>query len=320
MKKTVPRSERSIFSSRVEALGADSTALPVEPAADTNVMKVTDTILFLRPAYASLYGGRRSMSWWATILLYIMLVFFAVFSYPGFSYAKNTGFLGNYLDFWLENVDGLVGIPAFIFICCFWMFIPWRRQLPIILNRRMQKVACTIEGKLVTCEWKLIDAYIKDVSTIAVGGAPINEGVLTLVFPGHGGKGNSRPRAVIKATEDAPAAIINGGFYGAGMIWEYIRIYMQEGADAVPSPAPEARYIGKNIINCINYMNPWMPFTYRVWWQLLIALILSPIFVPFLSCVLAGHITYMLFDRILPRRKWPQELIDACDGIWDGRE
>lgn len=95
---------------------------------------------------------------------------------------------------------------------------------------------------------------------------------------------------------------------------------MQEGADAVPSPAPEARHIGKNILDCINYMNPWMPFTYRVWWKLLIALILSPIFVPFLSCVLAGDITYMLFDRILPRRKWPQGLIDACDGIWDGRE
>lgn len=140
-----------------------------------------------------------------------------------------------------------------------------------------------------------------------------------LVFPKMDGKSDSSPRAVIKATDESPEAIANGGYHGAAMIWEYMRIFMRDGVGAVPSPQFEASYVGKSVRDCVDYMNPWKPFAYRVWWKLFAALILAPITVPFFTCMLLGDITYMLFDRILPRREWPRELIDACDNVWDGR-
>lgn len=196
------------------------------------------------------------------------------------------------------------------------MYIPWRRQLPILFNRRTQTVVCIIEGKLVSCEWKWLQAYI----TIAMVNPPVNQGGLTLFFPSYQSKHRFTKRIGIKATENAPTVINNGDFYGAAMIWEYIRRYMQEGPYAVPPPAPDAHYIGTSIRDCVRYINPWMPFTHCVWWKLLIAILLAPLLVPFLTCVLVGDITYMVLDRILPRRQWPQALIDACDGVWDGRE
>ncbi|WP_314598979.1 hypothetical protein, partial [Burkholderia aenigmatica] len=47
---------------------------------------------------------------------------------------------------------------------------------------------------------------------------------------------------------------------------------------------------------------------------------LFPIVAPILWIITLGDLIYMGLDRILPRRKWPQELIDACDGVWDGRD
>lgn len=261
------------------------------------------------------------MSWWATINLYFMILFFTTLGYSSFSESRtNESFRGGRIDHLLENIDISLGIPLLMFSCCFWMFIPWRRQLPVIFNRHKQTVTCYIEGRVVSCDWSSLEAYIKNITTIAVGGAPINEGVLQLVFPNDSSHRSRSPRIGIKATEDVPAAIINGGSYGAGMIWEYIRRYMNEGIDAVPPPAPEANYRATGIRDCIDFMNPWMPFTYRAWWKLLVAILLSPISVPFLTCVLLGDITYMMFDRVLPRRKWPQQLIDACDGVWNGEE
>ena len=31
-----------------------------------------------------------------------------------------------------------------------------------------------------------------------------------------------------------------------------------------------------------------------------------------------GDLQYFALDRMLPKRKWPQALLDACDGVWDG--
>ncbi|MGV8403109.1 DUF6708 domain-containing protein [Pseudomonas aeruginosa] len=318
--RPVPKNERSVFSSRVEALRGNDPSIGIEPGADNNVVRVTESCLFIRSASASLYGGRQSMSWWATIAFYLVTALMVFSGYLSFTYARtHEGFIGNFFYYCIYNIE-IIGIPFLLFASCFWMFIPWRRQLPIVFNRRTQKVTCYINDRLEQCDWLSLEAYIKDVTTFAAGGSPINEGVLALVFPGHETRSGLKPRIGIKGTEDSPEAIKNGGFYGAAMIWEYIREYMCVREDAVPAPAPFAKYRSSGVRDCIDFMNPWMPFTYRVWWKLLMAIVLSPILVPFLSCVLLGDITYMLLDRILPRRRWPYGLIDACDGVWDGRE
>src|SRR5690606_10660697 len=121
--------------------------------------------------------------------------------------------------------------PIFIFA---WILIPWRTQIPVIFNRSTRKVTCEIKKRIITWDWDDLEAYIKDVTTFAVGGAPLNEGVLTLAFdvpnPDKGDR-MERLRIGIKGTEDAIPAMLNRGIYGAAMVWEYIRLFMREGAE-----------------------------------------------------------------------------------------
>ncbi|NBA98346.1 hypothetical protein [Pseudomonas sp. R5(2019)] len=318
------KSEHNIIYTRVDALRADDPLLNVEPAADNNVMKVTEDCLFMRMASGSIYGGRRSMSWWAAIVTIFTFFFFSLIEYWGYTHDRDeSGYSAGAISHYLENWYYPVGITAAFFLSCFWIFIPWRTQLPIIFNRKTRQITCMIQGKLVSQHWNNLDAYIKDVNSFAVGGAPINEGLLTLVFPFaypscH--SSHERLRISIYGTQDTGAAAFNRGIYGAAMVWEYIRLYMRDGAAAVPLPDPIARYHATSIRDCIDYMNPCMPFKYRVWWKLLVAILLAPVLVPLLTCVMLGDIFYLWLDRTLPRRKWPQALIDACDGVWDGKD
>lgn len=54
----VTKKEHSVLYRRVEALRPDGPLLSVAPAADNNLMRMTEDCLFMRTASGSLYGGR----------------------------------------------------------------------------------------------------------------------------------------------------------------------------------------------------------------------------------------------------------------------
>ncbi|MDR1890045.1 MAG: hypothetical protein LBQ81_11830, partial [Zoogloeaceae bacterium] len=39
---------------------------------------------------------------------------------------------------------------------------------------------------------------------------------------------------------------------------------------------------------------------------------------PFRASTFLAELIYMGLDRVLPRRRWPKELLEACDYVWDG--
>ena len=323
-KNKIPNDEKSIFYTRVDALRPNAPPLGVAPAADNNIMKVTKDCLFIRPAFGTIYGGRRSMSWWATIALVFLLVFLSALEYIGYLHdTKYNNYSAGALAHYIENWDFPLGTLAFFIVGFSWIFIPWRTQLPIIFNRKTLKVSCIIEGQYVNQSWDQLEAYIKDITTFAVGGVPTNDGVLTLSFP-YAGPGypnnNSRLRIGISGTQDADEAFFNRGIYGAAMLWEYIRLYMCEGKDALPHSSALNSYRATSIQECITSWNPFRMFLSRTWWKRLLAPLLFPIAAPILWLITLGDLIYMGLDRILPCKKWPQELIDACDGAWNGEE
>ena len=322
-KRPIPRKEKSIFFTRVDALRPHDPPLGVAPAADNNVMKVTKSCLFVRPASGSIYGGRFSMSWWATTVLPFVFVFFSVVEYISYRHDSSVnGYSAGAIAHYLENWYYPVGISAVFLIFCFWLFIPWRTQLPVIFNRRTRKVTYLARGKIASQSWDCLEAYIKHVTTFAAGGAPINEGVLTLAIPyaehDHQ-QSDDRLRIGISATKDADEAFFNRGIYGAAMIWEYIRLYMREGMITLPPSSALSNYRATSVRECVSLWSPFRMFRSRSWWKRLLAPFLFPVAAPVLWLITVGDLLYMGLDRILPRRKWPQELIDACDGIWDGR-
>ncbi len=315
----VPDAEQSWLYGRVDALRPGEPPLGAEPAADNNVMKITADCLFMRTASGSIYGGRRSMSWWAAVGVVLSWEFFTLFQLENYLHDR---WVGKTTVGFLEYVNYGWSHPLLIaggvFLGCAWMFIPWRRQLPVIFNRKTNKVACLINNQLVTEEWSAIEAYIKDVTTVA-GGVPINEGILTITFRRWGFDG-TQLRAVIMGTQDAPAAISNRGIYGAAMVWEYICLYMRDGAAAVPPITPIAAYRLDRPIDAFRHFNPLKALRVKIRWYpvavpffLFVALPLAPV-------AIVGDLLYYALDRILPRRRWPQELVDACDNAWDGRD
>ncbi|WP_236186212.1 hypothetical protein [Pseudomonas protegens] len=278
----------------------------------------------MRTAVGSMFGGRRSMSWWATIIIVFLFFFFSATECFSYIHEKNyNNYIGTLWGYYFENLEGSVGITALFAAGFSWIFIPWRMQLPVIFNRRTQTVTCFINGHLATSSWEGLEAYIKDVTTFAAGGVPANDGVLTLVLHSGAPEGLRRStplRVGITATKDADEAFFNRGIYGAAMLWEYIRLYMRVGADALPPSSAISSYRAASIRECVSFWNPFRLFRSRSWWKRLLAPFLFPVAAPVLWLITVGDLIYMGLDRILPRRKWPQELIDACDGEWDGRE
>lgn len=316
----VPKLEQSWVYSRVDALRPNDLPLGVEPAADNNVMKIMEDCLFMRTAAGSLYGGRRSMSWWAVVVtVFVWLSFFAM-EYLNYRIAvKKTEFNGDFFMFYSQYWYFSCGVALFFLVGCSIFFIPWRRQLPIIFNRKTKRVTCFVDNEIVSEEWNSLDAYIKDVTTVAAGGAPINEGILTLAFHRWGFDGKQL-RAVIMGTQDAPEAMANRGIYGAAMVWEYIRLYMREGPTAVPPIAPIFEYRLTGIGDPFRQFNPFKFLKVKIWWYPIAVPFFLFVALPLAPVAIAGDLLYYALDCILPRRKWPQELIDACDGVWDGRE
>lgn len=316
--RRVPHSERSLVFSRVDALRVDAPPLGVAPAADNNVMKVTPDCLFMRTARGNIYGGRGGGSWWVTVLSVFAWTFFSVMEY--FYYLNQVGdgsFHGQFLEHYVHSWPLTLLSPTAALLFSFWVFIPWRRQLPIIFNRKTGTVTCAIGNEIVRCRWHDTEAYIKDVSSFSANAEPINEGVLNLIFVNVEG---TRLRTSIAATKDDDTAYMSRGIYGAAMVWEYIRLYMKNGAKALPPNCAISKYRFDYLSECFTTINPFKVFKVKKRRNLIWSVLFFPIVLPLGIVGMLGDLLYFAFDRILPRRKWPQALIDACNGVWDGKE
>jgi hypothetical protein len=310
------KSERSIAFARVDALRVDDPPLGIEPVADGNVMKVTADCLFMRTSAGRIYGGRGSMSWWAAVMTFFIWAFFSLLGYGYYWHDVQAGrFSGNFLEHYVSNWPITFGPPIYVLIFSSWIFIPWRRQLPIIFNRKTGKVTCAIDNQIVSCHWQDTEAYIKDVTSVSAGGVPLNEGVLNLIFVDSDGK---RLRAAIPATKDDPKIFVQRGIVGAAAVWEFIRLYMKEGANAVPPIVPFGKYRFDHLSECFTTANPFKIFKVQKKINLIWSVVFLPLALPIGVIAILGDLLYFALDRILPKRKWPQALLDACDGVWDG--
>ncbi|MDR1463297.1 MAG: hypothetical protein LBI68_09230 [Azoarcus sp.] len=278
-------------------------------------MKITDDCLFVRPSTGTIHGGYMSMSWWATLISVAMGIATTYVSYAGYSPEMVLGDAG----FWVLILMFPVG--------CFWTYIPWRRQLPIIFNRKIRKVTCYYKGKTYAQDWEALKAYAKGVRSVHYGGFAAKEGILSIFItcrdPQTGEEiYTSQPIYGTYATKNGR----NDGVYRAAMIWEYIRLFMREGKEALPpfvfsqeeEPLrPLAKYCPDSLRYVFFSNLPGNPFQAEpLFWPLSIPIHL--IALPFSALWMATDLVYLCLDRLLPRRKWPKELLEACDHAWDG--
>jgi hypothetical protein len=264
------------------------------------------------------------MTWWAVAFLLFVWIFVSVFFVYGTWYEYE--YFGHVKASKEEIMFYLFLLCVFPAIGFSWMFVFWRRRdLPIIFNRKTGKVTCLIQKWIAVQDWANLKAYVKDLTTVQGGGAPANEGILTLEFPwlDQDGKNIGTLSIPVSGARDAPEALRHRAIYGAAMVWEYIRLYMREGQDALP---PFSHMTAKYRISHIreswkehNFIKAFREmFEVKVyWWPISIPFHLFVV-IPFCFFAIPTDLIYMWLDKVLPRRKWPKELLEACDHVWDG--
>ena len=95
------------------------------------------------------------------------------------------------------------------------------------------------------------------------------------------------------------------------MIWEYIRLFMEEGKQAIPEPNPIMKKVSG--LGAILKDNNPFPFKDRDFGQKIFNFILLPISIPFAFISIPTDFIFMGLDNVLPKRKPPKELLAACE-------
>ena len=281
---------------------------------DTNLMRMTPSCMFMRSASGSVYGGRRGMSCYATLG-------FSLFSWLGsalfcIAFSKSdlsgTGLRGA-VEFFLAGGWWYIGLAFLVLLSSFWMFIPWRRQLPLIFNRETGTVTAEHEGRIVAQKWS---------TSVTTEGVAVREGAASILFDTKTWDDKDTLVNVnIYATEHHVDVYRFGPSYGGLMVWEAIRHYMNGDDQAISiCQLPDIVYRFKKWSDPFVVFNPFQIFWSETRWLRPLAPLGLLLTIPISAVVIPGELLYMWLDRVLPRRKWPQEMIDACGGIWAGRD
>lgn len=157
---------------------------------------------------------------------------------------------------------------------------------------------------------------IQEVVSPIYGGGLAREGMLYLKFPY---RETDKTEIAIYGTADSDAARAKPQFFGAAMIWAYITLYMEKGKAALPPFAPEVPKHGfRSLGELFKAFNPIPNIPkWSIWLPISLPFFLF-LELPGTPLVILSDLIYMGLDRLLPRRKWPQELLEACDHVWDG--
>ncbi len=183
-------------------------------------------------------------------------------------------------------------------------FIRWRRVLPVCFNRKTKKVSAWIKGELLQADWDTIEAHVK---TLTIGP---RLGVLSVnLYPVKRRMGDRTPWSLpIAGTENQSMTPQEASY----MIWEYLRLFMEEGKQAIPIPDLLNKAKVSTLKEVWSENNPFPPKGSDII-QVIIGLILLPIAIPFALVSIPTDIIFIGLDKILPKRKPPKELLAACE-------
>ncbi len=293
-KKNASTTKNMLTSGVKQVFPKESTG--VAPQADNNVLKVTEHCLYVLSAADRESTGRASGAWWvvwATIFMTYLL------SYTFYHLYKLDGISAN----WLEDL-ALGGGGMLIFIIFTLPFlIRWRRVLPVCFNRKTKKVSAWIKGELLQADWDTIEAHVK---TLTIGP---RLGVLSVnLYPVKRRMGDRTPWSLPIAGTERQSMTPQEASY---MIWEYLRLFMEEGKQAIPEPNPVMKKVS-GIKAVLSDNNPF-PLKDRDLGQKIFNFILLPIATPFALVSIPTDIIFIGLDKILPKRKPPKELLAACE-------
>ncbi|MCF6190069.1 MAG: hypothetical protein L3J51_06310 [Cocleimonas sp.] len=278
----------------------------VPPAADNNVQSITKDVVLVRTAKGSHYGGGGGVAWWAIGLITIMVLVFSYWGYIDYLEDKAQNRIEASYYYW--------GLPLFLSILfpiiSLWVWIPWRTHLPIVFNRSTQKISFWYENELWQGDWKKAEAHTHTVTSAGYATGVGTDPILSLNVIRDPGdypedKGNLYLR-IYGTQQDRDFCAGKPLSVQAQQIWEYIRLYMNEGMEAVPPPIHDQVIWEHKSFKALlkhNYLATTEPET------MIGFIALFPISV----INFFNDLCYYLPNRWLPRKAIPPELQAAID-------
>jgi hypothetical protein len=240
-----------------------------------SIIKITEDVIFMNRYKSNMWGGQYST--YSGILIGLeVFYFFILFIYYTSSLEGGGSFVSSML-FLL-----LIIIPIFIL-----QQIAWRRELPICFNKKTQKVSAWIGGELTEIEWERFHMF----HTKIQDGAQATAKVFLFTLFGKSGK-----RYPMTIWDELPAGL-----------YAYVHDFMNHKEPIIVEN-------GKMEIARGNFQFTFKElfiqrFTFRKEEN-----IFMRIFLVFSAIFFTLPIDFLMYglNKVLPRRKIPKELLDAC--------
>jgi hypothetical protein len=269
-------------------------SLDIEPAADRNVERITECCLDASPKMSHFLGkGRGGGAWW--------MIWMGVFGSVPFL------LVGIYTNDFLNGFLFFVFIAAFFGVSLLWPIHVWKNHYPIRFSRKTHKVYCHWSGKTYIEDWDTIKAYLQTKLEFNAHGAPSQTPQINIEF--HNDDGSVAEHSVI--------GVDKGGLgydEQAAAFWEYIRRYMEEGAEHLPMPDSSHEF-GDNALKELREQYKLFPLwkgEVSLLTKLFNVVIILPFAIVWVAISYPTEVIYYFLEKHVKTNPFPPEMEAAC--------
>jgi len=272
----------------------------VEPAAGNNVEEVGPCCLDVNTKTADFAKGRFGWLWW------FIWMSFGIPLIVGVLVLANIFSGGN-------DVAGMQGAVISVAVLIVLVFVPvtlyfirtWQTHLPMRFNRSTRKVYFNHKGTTYTADWDKLRAYIYLQDTVLPNGAVDRDAQVNVEFKRQDGGMQTVP---LLGTFSPAWSLYDG----AARLWEYIRLYMEEGPEVLPEPVKPGPGPELNWRDWARYHSPFTMFNRMS----LLGIVSAPLVFP-VKCLmfLSNYPTDVIYSSVargISMRPWPVELEQPC--------
>jgi hypothetical protein len=277
---------------------APEQSLDIEPAADRNVERMTDCCLDVRPKSSYILGrGREGGAWWMIWMGMMLIVLGSV-----------TSFYDGDLKTGIPAFMGLTAIAVIGFgLSLLWPIHVWKTHLPLRFNRKTRKVYFHWKGKTYVENWDEVKAHLKLQFTVNAMGAPIHDPQINVEFHNEDGS----PFTVFLMGVER---IDLSKEQQAAAFWEYIRRYMEEGAEHLPMPDSSHEF-GDNALKELREQYKLFPLwkgEVSLLTKLFNVVIILPFAIVWVAITYPTEVIYYFLEKHVKTNPFPPEMEAAC--------
>jgi hypothetical protein len=288
---------------------APDQSLDIEPAADRNLVRMSDCCLDVQPKSAYILGkGRGGGAWWMIWMFFFVFVLCCC-GLLFLIYTTHFDLESAVLRKGVFEAVFFVIIPsAFFFgLSLLWPIHVWKTHLPLRFNRQTRKIYFHWKGKTHVEKWDDVNAQLKVQFGVNAMGAPFQDPQINIEFHKEDGSPFS---VLLMGVEDIDLSKEQQ----AAVFWEYIRRYMEEGPEHLPMPDTSHEF-GDNPLQELRQQYRLFPL-----WKGEISLLskifnivlIFPFSIVWVAITYPTEILYYYLQNHIKTNPFPPEMEEAC--------